>query len=60
MNPNLIIWDNIQNYAELLHLGHKIQNQTTNLKICYNSFSLNSKQKTDPHIDNEKPTISYQ
>ena len=49
---------NIQNYAELLHSGHKIQNQTTNLKICYNYFSLNSKRKTDLHIDNEKLTIS--
>jgi DNA-binding HxlR family transcriptional regulator len=46
-------WGNIQNYAEH-HIGHKIQDQTTNLKICYKSFSLNSKQKTDPHIDNEK------
>jgi predicted transcriptional regulator len=48
---------NIQNYAEL-HEGPKIQNQTTNLKICYNYFSLNSKQKTDLHIDNEKLKIA--
>ena len=49
--------DNFQNYVELLHADHKIPNQTTNLKIHYNYFSLNSKQKTDPHIDDEKFTI---
>ena len=50
--------DNIQNYAELLHADRKIPNQTTNLKIHYNYFSLNSKQKTDPHIDDDKFTIA--
>ena len=50
--------DNFQNYAELLHADRKIPNQTTNLKIHYNYFSLNSKQKTDPHIDDEKFTIA--
>jgi predicted transcriptional regulator len=49
--------DNFQNSVELLHAGHKIPNQTTNLKIHYNYFSLNSKQKTDPHID-DKFTIA--
>ena len=49
---------NIQNYAEFLHAGRNIPNQTTNLIICYNYFSLNSKQKTDPHIDDEKFTIA--
>ena len=51
-------YGNLQNYAELLHASHKIQEETTNLKRCYNYFSLNSKQKTDPHIDNEKITIA--
>jgi len=51
-------YGNLQNYAELLHSSHKIQEETTNLKRCYNYFSLNSKQKTDPHIDNEKITIA--
>jgi predicted transcriptional regulator len=41
-----------------LQVDHKIQDQTTNLKICYNYFSLNSKQKTDSQVDNEKLTIS--
>ena len=50
--------DNFQNYVELLHADHKIPNQTTNLKIHYNYVSLNSKQKTDPHIDDEKFTIA--
>ena len=50
--------DNIQNYAELLHADHKIPNQTTNLKIGYDYLSLNSKQKTDPHIDDEELTIA--
>ena len=49
--------DNFQNYAEFLYAGRNIPNQTTNLKICYNYFSLNSKQKTDPHID-DKFTIA--
>jgi len=51
-------YGNIQNYDEPLHSGHKIQNQTTNLRIFYNDFSLNSNQKTDPHINNEKLTTS--
>ncbi len=50
-------WGNIQNYARL-QVNHKIQDQTTNLQICYNYFSFNSKQKTDSQIDNEKLTIS--
>ena len=51
-------YGNTQNYEELLHSGYEIQNQTTNLRIFYNDFSLNSNQKTDPHINNEKLTIS--
>ena len=43
---------------EELHSSYKIQNQTTNLRIFYNDFSLNSNHITDPHIDNEKHTIS--
>lgn len=50
-------YGNIQNYVGL-QVDHKIQDQATNLKICYNYFSLNSKQKTDSQVDNEKLTIS--
>ena len=50
-------YGNTQNYEEL-HSSYKIQNQTTNLRIFYNDFSLNSNHITDPHIDNEKLTIS--
>ncbi|MDN5867755.1 MAG: MarR family transcriptional regulator [Candidatus Nitrosocosmicus sp.] len=48
---------NIPNYVGL-QVDHEIQDQTTNLKICYNYFSLNSKQKTDSQVDDEKLTIS--
>jgi len=51
-------YGNIQNYVELLHAGNNFQNKTTKLKIYYNDFSLNSKQKTDPHVNNEKITLS--
>jgi DNA-binding Lrp family transcriptional regulator len=51
-------YGNIQNYGELFQVGNKIQEETTNLKICYDYFILNSKQKTDPPIDNEKLTIA--
>ena len=50
-------YGNIQNYVRL-QVDHKVQDQTTNLKICYNYFSLNSKQKTDSQVDNEKFTNS--
>ena len=39
-----------------LQLDHKIQDQTTNSKIYDNYFSLNSKQNTDFHVDNDKLT----
>ena len=51
-------YGNIQNYVELLHAGNNFQNKTTKLKIYYNDFSLNSKQKTDPHVNNEELTTS--
>ena len=51
-------YGNIQNYVELLHADNNFQNKTTKLKIYYNDFSLNSKQKTDPHVNNEELTIS--
>jgi len=51
-------YGNIQSCVELLHAGNNFQNKTTKLKIYYNDFSLNSKQKTDPHVNNEKITLS--
>ena len=51
-------YGNIQNYVELLHAGNNFQNKTTKLKIYYNDFSLNSKRKTDPHVNNEELTTS--
>jgi predicted transcriptional regulator len=43
---------------ELLHIDHKIQDQTTNSKIYDNYFTVYSNQNTDYPVDNDKLTIA--